>query len=511
MQTLTSERRPAAGETIEADVCVIGAGPAGLAIAAALAGGSRDVLLIESGDTSSDPETAALNEGDCEGDPYAGLQATRHRQIGGSAALWNTRTPRGNGAKLTPLAAIDLECRQAVAHSGWPLSFDDLVAWYERAHEMCELGAFAYDADRWKLPDRQPLDGTGDDVGAGIYRFVARDDLLGPMLRRVRSSGNVRLVTRATACELSLGGARRVRYARVVSPEGRWTVAARAFVLAGGAVENARMLLTFEEKNAGMVNRHGWVGRCFMEHPRDACLTVRPSSRVAYRRLRFCDQFEGNGGAIVGGRLALREESVRSAGLLNASATLLPALRPWVAPARRVLGPVARHGAVDQWMPRGGHGWSRHRRPAVVFEGLRVLINLEQAPDPENRIVLSRRHDAHGVPLPSLRWRWGTRDEASRQRVRDMFSDALGRAGIGRVELRARPVDPNAHHHAGTTRMHDDPRHGVVDAQCRVHGLENVFVAGASVFPTAGFANPVLTILALSLRLGHHLREDRQP
>jgi choline dehydrogenase-like flavoprotein len=88
-----------------------------------------------------------------------------------------------------------------------------------------------------------------------------------------------------------------------------------------------------------------------------------------------------------------------------------------------------------------------------------------------------------------------------------MFSKALSRAGVGRVEARARPVDPNAHHHAGTTRMHDDPRHGVVDAQCRVHGLENVFVAGASVFPTAGFANPVLTILALSLRLGDHLRE----
>src|SRR5690606_433657 len=197
----------------------------------------------------------------------------------------------------------------------------------------------------------------------------------------------------------------------------------------------------------------------------------------------------------VAGRLAIAEEALRAGGLLNASATLLPIVRTPVRRLRNAIGPLSRMQPAERWLPRGGHGWSGHPAPAVVYRGFGVLINLEQAPGPANRIVLGRRRDALGVPVAELHWQWRSRDEYSRQTIRSLIASALTRAGLGIVRQRSAPIDPNAHHHAGTTRMHADPRHGVVDRDGKVHGVENLHIAGASVFPTAGFANPALTVL----------------
>jgi len=136
-----------------------------------------------------------------------------------------------------------------------------------------------------------------------------------------------------------------------------------------------------------------------------------------------------------------------------------------------------------------------------------VLLNLEQLPHPENRITLGHRRDALGVPLPTLEWRWRPDDQRGLDRLRAVVAAELRAVGAVTVDV-ARHLDPNAHHHAGTTRMHDDTALGVVDRHARVHGTDNVYVAGASVFPTAGFANPVLTIVALTLRLARHLLDQ---
>jgi choline dehydrogenase-like flavoprotein len=499
---------PADDATIECDVCIIGAGPAGLSIASTLAGGDRDVVLIESGGDAAAPDVDALNDGEVFGDSYASLRETRHRQVGGTAAIWNTRTPQGTGAKFTPLSPVDFEAREAVAHSGWPIPFREVRSWYERAQSACGLGAFAYDAMSWRCDDREPLAEPDPAVVSGVYALGTRDAFLTPMLRAVRTSSNVRVLTRATVVQLEADTAEgRIVRARVASRGRTWWVAARDFVSCGGAVENARLLLCSGHSGEGLGNRQGWVGRCFMEHPRDRSAVLQPVGADTYRRLRFYDEFDRDG-AMVCGRFALADEAIRQTGLLNASMTLLPIVRPAIRLMRRAVGPLARHPAAERWLPRGGHGWSTCPVPRAALEGFRVLLNLEQAPDPENRVVLARRRDVHGVPRAELHWRWRARDEASRQRVRGVFSAALREAGLGVVRQRDGALDPNAHHHAGTTRMSEDERHGVVDAHCRVHGMENLHVAGASVFPTAGFANPVLTIVALALRLAERLRRN---
>jgi choline dehydrogenase-like flavoprotein len=144
--------------------------------------------------------------------------------------------------------------------------------------------------------------------------------------------------------------------------------------------------------------------------------------------------------------------------------------------------------------------------PSRYFDAFRLLMNLEQQPDPENRITLSAERDALGVPRARLHWSWGAHAQTTLDTVRSIVISELESAALGKVELiGSRTPDPNAHHHAGTTRMARDPHFGVVDSDSLVHGVDNLYVAGASVFPTAGYANPTLTIVALATRLADHL------
>jgi choline dehydrogenase-like flavoprotein len=190
--------------------------------------------------------------------------------------------------------------------------------------------------------------------------------------------------------------------------------------------------------------------------------------------------------------------------------TLLPFSRQgssWLASAaRHAAALLGFRDAVLNRYPRGGAEWSRHPQPSSVFDAVRLLMNVEQFPNPDNRVVLGSACDRFGVPRATLHWRWTDRDQGRLLKLRDVLRDGIEGAGLGKVEFADVPPNPLAHHHAGTTRMHADPRQGVVDSDGRIHGMENLYVTGGSVFPTAGFANPTLTIVALALRLGDHLK-----
>ena len=488
------------GRVEETDVCVIGAGPAGLVVASGLAERGRDVLVLESGARDAELATQALNDGDVIGDAYAGLRETRHRGLGGTTALWNTAVGDGVGAKYAPLSAIDFERRSSVEHSGWPITADQLTTWYTRAQAICGIGPFEYEGDAWG----RCLPPSGPALVTRIYQFGSRAALVDPLLAALARATNVRLCTNATLVALEVDASGRCVTGAVASTPGgpTWTVRAKQYVVAAGAVENARALLV--AGGAGLRVASPWLGHGFMEHPRDSALTLHPRSSDFHRAAAFYDQHRAADGTMIVGRFAVCDEAIRDGTLPNASATLLARVRPAV---RRVLAAAHYVGAlalVHRWAPPGGHGWSRHPTPERVFDGFTILLNLEQTPSPENRIALGGRRDTFGVPLPELHWRWHPADHARLTRLRNVVAREL--AALGRIEIADGAIpDPNAHHHAGTTRMHADAAHGVVDAHCRVHGVDNVFVAGASVFPTAGFVNPVLTIVALAARLADHL------
>lgn len=502
-------RRLPGGSLLEADLCIIGAGPAGIAMARELIGLNLAVLVLESGGLGPDEGVQELNEGTVVGGPYAGLGQTRHRGAGGATHLWNTPVGAEIGGKYVPLDPWDFDQRSEVLLSGWPFDRSHLEPFYERAQEVCGLGRFAYGGNEWSDGPRPVLMLASDHVITGVYQFGTARIFTRRNVRDVLVASNVRLCHHATACKLDTDGTgRRVIGAEVaILPERRLHVRARIFVLAAGAIENARLLLLSGGRGPDALgNRYGWVGRCFMEHPRDYSLTLIPRSPKLFGEARFFDAHRAADGTIIGGRLALQEKAIRSLRLPNASVTLLPrekATAEVSGAARRLLARVGRFGRRRS---KEGYGWSGIADPADVFDAFKVIVNFEQRPNPENRVVLAASRDPLGVPRAEVHWRWRDEEQADLERLRTSLAYWLDEAGLGQLEVHPglRP-DPNAHHHAGTTRMHSDPRGGAVDADGRVHGMDNLYVTGASVFPTVGFANPTLTIVALALRLADHL------
>ena len=446
----------ARSNTLETDVCIAGAGPAGLTLASALAAAGTHVVLLESGEGSR-PEPDPLDEGDVTGAGFAELSRSRRRGLGGTAQSWNSWLEGAPAARYTPLDPIDFEARDWVPHSGWPINASELSPWYDQARTAAGLGA--------------PC--APDEYQVGLATVFTRD-----RPRELAARANVEIRTDATVTRVRRDAPARVDALEWSGRDGaRGEVRAGVFVLAQGALENARTLLV-----AGIGGE--WTGRGFMEHPRDWTLRGVDPKRALARREEFFEITRTGPSSGRWGRFAVEDGELRRHRILHASATIYPSYEHWI----RMRGPIRRL-----------LGKARSR----VFP---VTINLEQAPDPENRITLSNRTDAFGTPLPRLVWRWNPVDEASRVKVRELIRSRLADAGFGRIEQREQAVpDPNAHHHAGTTRMAGSPELGVVDEQCRVFGMENLFIAGGSVFPTAGFANPTLTILALALRLAARL------
>jgi choline dehydrogenase-like flavoprotein len=499
-------RMLADGAVLEAEVCIVGAGPAGLALARALRSSGRRVVVLETGGLETDEGAQLLNEGAVVGDPYVGLRQTRHRGVGGTACIWNTPVGGEPGAKYLPLDPWDFEPGDDRVPSGWPIGHDQLAPYYRRAQGVCGLGPFTYDAADWTDP-RRPVLALAAPLATGVYQFGPARLFTHTYPHELGASDDVHVYDHIVVRELTIvGGAVHAAEASALSGA-RVSVRADTFVVAAGAIENARLLLLSAAGDGRAPgNAYGQLGRCLMEHPRDRALTLVPSSRSWLADATFYDAHAGPDDTVVCGRIAVDGRATRAAGLPGASLTLLPGHRGlW--PSTGIAGRIARRMGVP-WIagPTGGHGWSGRSPRRLRTASVPLLINLEQRPDPDNRVELSADRDALGQPRAIMHWRFRRHERDALDALRRTVAAALDDSGIGEVRIDATATpDPNAHHHAGTTRMHADPRHGVVDADLRVHGVENLYAAGASVFPTAGFANPTLTIVALSLRLADHL------
>jgi choline dehydrogenase-like flavoprotein len=520
---------------LEADLCIVGAGPAGLTIARALVGRSIRIVLLESGGRRPDPTVQDLCAGTTSDPTYVDPALTRRRQAGGTAQDWDTAVGGEIGARYLPLDAIDFESRAWVPGSGWPFDRAELDPYYDRAHEVCDLGPISYCPKDWADPECPLLSLDAGRIVNAIYRYGLARTFTDVHLNALCRAENIVVCLYGTVVELVTGpDTSTVTHVRVKCLGGtEFRVSARLFVLAAGGIENARVLLTSTGVcSRGLGNEYDLVGRYFMDHPRDRSCALVPTDRALFDRAGFYDLHTTSGGFVMG-RLALSAECLRQEQLLNVSATLRPrppghrsagmrALRilrstslrrPFQAlrragPLTIGLGDVVGYGyrryllgyeAVDV-------DWSGLPDKPRRFETFELLLNLEQAPDPDNRVTLGAGRDALGQPRPHVVWRWRERDQRSLDQVRRILARDLERAGIGRiVPIPGATLDPNAHHHLGTTRMHRDAHQGVVDENCRVHATSNVFVAGSSVFPTGGCANPTLTIVALALRLADHL------
>jgi choline dehydrogenase-like flavoprotein len=532
---------------IETDICVIGAGPAGIAFAREWIGSSLRVDILESGGLAPEPDAQDLGAGITTSGYLRrdSIRDGRARAWGGTANTWLYTTQPTDGrayARSVPPEPIDFAPMPAAGRDGWPIAFDELAAWYPRAQACWNGAPFDYRPDRWGAAEHAPLSFADGILRTGIVQHGPHDAFTLRYRDDLRRAPNVRIHVRHTVLALE-GDATgdTIRLARAVEGEGNGVeIHARMFVVAGGGIENAQLLLLSDPtRPGGPGNRHDVVGRWVTDHPEFRMGALEPTGTDVFNRLGLYD-IRWVDGFMVAGMLTIADDVKAARGLLNTSVALVPqpaafgsaanrSLATLAGLARRQVGAglgrdvatVVRHpmdvaraiGMRNRPYHEFAGGWSGPGSHRDRFRTIEVYAASEQAPDPDNRVTLDTRRDALGRQRPRLRWEWSAADRRNVEGSIGLYVDALEAAGLGHfrrwVELDGpgRPSWTGIHHPMGATRMHADPREGVVDAECAVHGIANLYVAGSSVFPTGnGYANPTLTILALAIRLADHLK-----
>jgi choline dehydrogenase-like flavoprotein len=517
----TDARILESGSTLEGDLCIVGAGAAGISIALEWVNSPLKVLLLEGGGFDLEPAMQDLYRGDIVGQPYYPLHAARLHYFGGTTNHW-----AGFCSTYEP---IDFEKRDWVPHSGWPIRREELDPFYARAHRLLDLGPYEYDADDWAKRDASlvPLPLDPDAVWSKMWQFSPPTRFGTKYRDAIVNARNVHLYTHANVCEVEANEElTAVDGLRVRTLEGKELRArARCYVLACCSIQNARLLLASNRRAAtGLGNAHDLVGRYFMEHLEMPSAELALAKPYAGRMKLYEIQF---GVTKARAELALSARVQREHGILNSTASLEAGTLGKEVKSTFQFLPPQTIAAIMAWEKGGRVGPfplagderaatdSARRAPPPPPRFYHLMTRQEQAPNPDSRVTLGTERDAMGMPRVRLDWRLTDLDKRSIRTYYELLGQEMGRAGVGRVQLREwlltgddrswPPFISGGWHHMGTTRMHEDPKHGVVDANCQVHGLSNLYVAGASVYPTAGAANPTLTLVALSLRLSDHL------
>jgi len=505
----TDARTLADQSRIDADLAIIGGGPAGITLARAFAGSATRVCLVESGGLELDPAVQALYEGENAGIDYP-LAGNRLRFFGGSSNHW--------GGYCRPLDPIDFERRDWVPYSGWPFGIGELMPYYEPASVIVEIAPGRFDDKTyWDRVSGQ----TAPDPITG--RMQLRYTHFSPPTHfgsrygdELRQARNIQVLLNANVVDIaSSEQGRAVTHLEIRTLTGlSHQVRARRYVLATGGLENARLLLLSNRSvPAGLGNQHDLVGRFFMEHPHLPAfgeIVVADLARLPHIYSRRVEADGRSGSAAFNPSEAfLRERRLLNATLMLGEAGFYHShtVSDWYkAPLHMDMLKAARPFLA------GGRGPVDPEQPDLLGRWLGLGCACEQVPNPDSRVTLARERDALGLPKIRLDWRLTEQDRRSVVEHMRSLAMEFGALGIGRMLLDVEddgqwPADViGGAHHMGTTRMHDDPRQGVVDRNCRVHGVANLYVAGSSVFTTSGAANPTLTLVALTLRLADHLR-----
>jgi choline dehydrogenase-like flavoprotein len=509
--------------SLDCDLCIVGAGAAGLTLALQLGRSRLSICVLEAGGLDYDGTPQSMLAGETGESDYPPLHTARVAGLGGSMRVW--------AGWCRPLDEIDFEQREAIPHSGWPFGLDEMKPYYAQAHEKLDLGPFDYDPAAWeKISGTQRLPLAGEDLSSVLFRQCPLN--LGVSLRAALGRlQNVRVLLHANVMRLSFSqDGKAVRAIEVATLNGkRFDVRPRTVVLAAGGIETARLLLLSAEGSRGPGNENGLVGRYFTEHGYDNSALYVPADSRRSLHFYFAKAVAGNDKRhVVRGGFAPAAARMRREGLLNCGTYFRPAYEahpafedPRVQAALELWDMLRSRAVPDRRLAKAIYAasaphslllalWCRFSDRGETIARLPVCSLFECAPDPDNRIVLGATRDALGRRVARVQWRMRDLDLRSVARTHELLDASLRSAGLGRLQLRASVHDagwPRApgKHHLGTTRMHRDPAKGVVDANARVHGVDNLFISGGSVFTTGGFANPTLTVVALALRLAAHL------
>jgi choline dehydrogenase-like flavoprotein len=555
-------------DILTTDICIIGAGAAGITLARAFSGRPFRVSMLESGDITPDNATQSLYVGEDIGLRYFPLETSRLRLFGGTTNHW--------GGHCRPFDEIDFEARDWIPHSGWPIRKSDVAPYYARAQSIVGVHVADWDITNWTKQDRfPPLPLIGDRMNTRIAEVVPGEERsFGQRYRKeIEQANNVITYLNANVAEIETNPTgTAVTGVRVACLSGTtFSLTAKLVILAAGGIENARLLLLSNTRQpAGLGNQHDLVGRFFMDHPRFEAGRIMPADKNL--EVRFYEPHAVNKASIKG-YLGLSEELVRRERLVDVQVSLeavytasytaslqsnevvslkyllqslrrrqmpddfgmhlanvmsdltttsayivptapFPELKPEVYSKIMQANAVEREQLIAEFFGNIAYVANEETFGRTPLEDIQVLPRIDPTPNPDSRITLGDQRDQLGQRKVKLDWRLSPLDKHSVRRTLEIFGAELGRAGLGRLQIgigdddTTWPADTRGGwHHMGTTRMSEHPSQGVVDKNCQVHGIANLFIAGSSVFPTAGSGTPTLMLVCLALRLADKIQE----
>ena len=510
-------RRIENGTTIEGDICIIGAGAAGISIALEFMDGPFKVILLEGGGFEYEDRIQELYNGTTSGQPYYPIKSSELHYFGGTTGHW--------GGYCSPFDPIAFEKRSWIEKSGWPVNRDILDPYYKRACPILDIENFEFDLKYWQERDPSLISMPFDDevVWTKLWKFSAPTRFGTKFREPIVHAKNIYLYTYANVVDIttneSVSEVRNVTFKNYAGITG--SVTARYFILACAGIQNPRILLAANKQAPfGLGNENDLVGRYFMEHAefKSAELWLNQKSDL---KLYMIVQPR------VQGEIAVKPKIQQEQEILNGIVSFIPLDYAKAMPSYIELwnttDPRENEHRTREAMSKTT-GTPLHRiierfRPPqsrLMHQAFQMSIRMEQAPNPLSRVTLSGVKDELGMPRASLHWAFTSKEKRSMRRIYEIIGQQAGASGFGRVHLMEElwderdeklPVTTSGGwHHMGTTRMSDDPKNGVVNADCRLHSIQNFYIAGGSIFPTGAGVNPTFTIVALAIRLADHLK-----
>lgn len=505
---------------IEGDICIVGTGAAGLSIALQWIDTPFKVVLLEGGGFDYDDQVQELYNGKLTGQNYYPMKSSRLHYFGGSTMHW--------GGQCSTFDDHDFEIREWVEHSGWPIKLKDIAAYYPEATKILDLVSTEWDVNYWlsRNSDLKELPLDKNEIWNKMWQFSPPTRFGSKYRDTITKAKNIHLYTYANVVDITANeNVSAIKSVTVKNHAGKaHTVRARKFILACCAIQGSRLLLASNKQaKKGLGNDNDLVGRFFMEHPelKTGELWLTHSDEMKLYRFDANERYRAE--------LAIFPSKQKELGILNGTVALNP-LPLYQNVRANVLSWNNEDPRKSLKQSQDDHGLQekknlferiadrfKSKKEKNSFSSYELYTRIEQAPNPDSRVVLSNELDALGVPRANLYWNLLPIDKKTVRTLNEFIGKQFGVAGIGRVRLYEFLWDeknesmPNftsgGWHHMGTTRMNEDPKKGVVDANCKVHGIDNLFIAGSACFPTGGAINPTLSVVAISLRLSGHIKQ----
>jgi choline dehydrogenase-like flavoprotein len=522
----------------EADICIVGSGPVGMSVAKEFAGTNVKILILESGGIESEGDVQKLYEIESVGDPRRVDQINLRRRIfGGSSYIWTGR--------CAPFDSMDFAARDWIPYSGWPITKVDVASYFARAGENLGLGPNCYDDTLWQqFGVSQPAQELNKDkLSPFFWQFSKSPNDTRASVNfgrdiNLSQAKNIHVLLHANVTNINVNDEKNefesVDISTLTGREAK--VASKILVLACGGIENARLLLASNKKvPEGLGNHSDFVGRFLMDHTLYITGHFDPDSSDLVRQ-RFGHYWLDNKGKrhVYLHGMSLSEKIQKEEGLLGCHAFIeeFDVLddNPMDAFKRLLSALKAKSRGPRFWQDikvvclnslyilKSLYRRVKLNRPEInKVKRVELHCMMEQLPNPNSRVKLSgNKVDALGMPISEINWKISDLEKQTFTRMSELVCEEFSRLGLPVPSLSSVLTDEGwknsaseKSHPTGSTRMSNNPKDGVVDENLQVHGISNLFVAGSSVFPTSGAANPTLMIVALAIRLSDHLKSTR--